>query len=293
MALKFPFLKLFSRLPAKAARGRKNPDAGAARPSLPELKLIFFIVDWNQANVVSGVFVEEKVRFHFISMGMGTANSDILDLLGIGAGEKAIVICLEQQVMVPVLMKEVRKKLSRSGPGAGITFTVPLSAINDPVLLIFKRSIHKNEKIAAEQGLLPPGEGDSKDEGGNMKDRLNRDSAESDTAARDTVTRDAVEHDLIMAVVNYGYSDELMNTAREAGASGGTVLNARGQAHEGAVRFLGISVQDEKEIILMLTSREKKVSIMRSICEAHGLNSKAQGIVFSLPVDNVMGLNFE
>jgi nitrogen regulatory protein PII len=81
-----------------------------------------------------------------------------------------------------------------------------------------------------------------------------------------------------------------MNTANEAGATGGTVIHSRGTAHRGAVRVFGVSVQDEKELILILTEREKKETIMRSICEAHGLNSKAQGIIFSVPVDNVMGL---
>ena len=100
-------------------------------------------------------------------------------------------------------------------------------------------------------------------------------------------------HDLILSIVNQGYSDELMNTARAAGATGGTIINARGQAHEGAVKFFGVSVQDEKEIVIILTSREKKVPIMRAICEAHGMNSKSQGIVFSLPVDDVLGLSFD
>ncbi|MCL2472277.1 MAG: P-II family nitrogen regulator [Treponema sp.] len=103
---------------------------------------------------------------------------------------------------------------------------------------------------------------------------------------------ESATNDLIVAIVNQGYSDELINTAREAGATGGTVINARGQAYEGAVRFFGISVQDEKELILILTSREKRVPIMRAVCEAHGLNSKAQGIVFSLPVDDARGLVF-
>ena len=100
-------------------------------------------------------------------------------------------------------------------------------------------------------------------------------------------------HDLIMAVVNHGYSDDLVNSAREAGASGGTVINARAQAHEGVVNFFGISVKEEKDIILLLVNREKKVSIMKALSEAHGLNSKANGIVFSLPVDGVMGMNFD
>jgi len=259
----------FSKLPVMMPDAQEGADAEAAKPSIPELRLLFFIVDWNRANVVSDVFVEEKVRLYFLTKGRGTASSEILDLLGIGAGDKAVVICLEQQVLVKVLMKEVRKKLRRSSPGAGIAFTVPLSAINDPVLLSFKESILKNEKIAAEL----------ENSGSENKEK---------NMGNNTFT-----HDLIVAAVNHGYSNELMNTARGAGASGGTVINARGQAHEGAVKFFGMPVQDEKEIILILTSREKKVPLMKAICEAHGLNSSAQGIIFSLPVDNVMGLSLE
>jgi nitrogen regulatory protein PII len=262
------FLKIFSKRLSKRPGAGQSQDTDESKTSLPELKLIFFIVDWHRAHVVSSVFVDEKVRFHFICKGRGTASSEVLDLLGIGAGEKAVIICLEQGVLIPVLIKEARKKLKHNSPGAGIAFTVPLSAINDPILLIFKQSIHKNEKIAAEQ----------KGEGGYM-------AGES--------SQGAILNDLIVSIVNQGYSDELMNTARAAGATGGTVINARGQAHEGAVKFFGVSVQDEKEMILILTSREKKVAIMRALCETHGLNSKAQGIVFSLPVDNVMGLSFE
>ena len=100
-----------------------------------------------------------------------------------------------------------------------------------------------------------------------------------------------ISHDLIMAVVNHGFSDELVNIAREAGVSGGTIINARAQAHDWVVNFFGISVQEEKDIILLLVDRGKKVSIMKVLSETHGLNSKANGIVFSMPVDDVMGIN--
>ena len=265
------FSKIFSKLPIKLPGTKPVPVAQAPRPETAALKLMFFIVDWHRANVVTNVFVEEKVRFHFITKGMGTASSEVLDLLGIGARDKAVMICLEQAVLVPVLLKEVRKKLKIDSPGAGIAFTVPLSAINDPILMVFKQSILKNEKIFAE-----PGPGDGK--GANMASE---------------VTQNVIRNDLIVSIVNQGYSDEFMNTAREAGASGGTVINARGQAHEGAVKFFGISVQDEKEIILILTNREKKVPIMQAVCEAHGLNSGAHGIVFSLPVEDIVGLSFD
>jgi hypothetical protein len=191
-----------------------------------------------------------------------------LDLLGIGASDKAVVLCLEQAVMVPVLLREVRKKLGFHSPGAGIAFTVPLSGINNPILRVFKESIHKNEKIAVEfANSRPENQGDAM-------------STE-------------ITHDLILSIINQGYSDEFMTTAKEAGATGGTVISARGLAHEGAVKFFGVSVQDEKEIIIILTNREKKVPIMQAVSKIHGLNSKAEGLVFSLPVDAVMGLSFE
>jgi nitrogen regulatory protein PII len=249
------FSKMLSKLPGKKDEPRKKT------PAMPELKLIFFIAEWGRANVITDVFVEEKVRFHFVAKGMGTANSEVLDLLGIGAREKAVAICLEQAVFVSVLMKEVRKKLGALSAGTGIAFTVPISGINSPIMRIFKQSIHKNEKITAE--------------------------------SKGEIMKRKTEHDLIISIVNHGYSDEFMNTARAAGATGGTIINARGQGHEGAVKFLGVSVQDEKEVIIMLTGSEKKVPIMRAVCEAHGLNSPAQGIVFSLPVDEVLGLKFE
>ena len=252
------FSKLLSQLPGKAL-DKQAPAAQAPKPDMPELTLLFFIIDWERANVISSVFEEEKVRFHYIIRGRGTANSEMLHLLGIDAADKAVVICMEQLVMIPVLIKEARKKLSAVN-SSGIAFTVPFSAINNPILRVFKESIHKNEKIAAEQNASPPKPPDH-------------------------------SHHLVLSVINQGYSNDFMNTAREAGASGGTIINVRGQDHEGVVKFFGLSVQKERELIIMLTSEDKKDPIMQAVFEAHGLGSKAQGIIFSLPVERVMSLS--
>jgi nitrogen regulatory protein PII len=252
--------------PGQPDNSGKTPAAAPAdtgtRQSMPMIKLLFFVVDWNSIRVVSSVFEEEKVRFHFISKGRGTASSEILDLLGIGASDKAVILCLEQDVMVPVLFREVRKKLGFHSPGAGIAFTVPLSGINNPILQVFKESIHKNDKLSSER------------EGG-------------------TAVSGEIKHDLIVSIINQGYSDEFMTAAREAGATGGTVISARGLAHQGPVKFFGVSVQDEREIVIILTSREKKAPIMQAVSQACGISTKAGGIVFSLPVDNVQGLNLD
>jgi nitrogen regulatory protein PII len=269
---KFPFkLPIFGKIKIdEKPAGQAQSDAPK---SPPRLKLVFFIVDWSKTQIISDVFEEEKVRFHFISKATGTARTEILDILGIGTSEKALVLCLEQEVLVPVLLKEVRKKLGFHNPGAGIAFTVPLSGINTPLLRVFKESIHQNEKIAAE----------------NNNFRFEKQGG----AAMAAETKTEITNDLIIAVINNGYSEEFMTAAREAGATGGTVINARGLSHEGPVKFFGVSVQDEKEIVIILTNREKKVPIMAAVSKTCGLGSRAEGLVFSLPVDSVLGLSFE
>ena len=146
MAKENLFSKVISRLSLK-----KGPLAQETqRFGLPQLRFVFFIVGWKQFNIISDVFEKEKVRFHIINQGMGTANSDILNLLGVGVENKAIIACLEQAGMIPVLLKEIRKELGAKSPGqGGIAFTIPLSAINDPLLLIFKQSIYEIEKLTA------------------------------------------------------------------------------------------------------------------------------------------------
>lgn len=98
-----------------------------------------------------------------------------------------------------------------------------------------------------------------------------------------------VKHTVVVAVVNRGFSEDVMNAARTAGAHGGTVLHSRSIGSEEAGAW-GLSVQEEKDIVLILAKAEAKVEIMRNITETCGVNSKAQGVVVSLPVDSVMGI---
>lgn len=102
---------------------------------------------------------------------------------------------------------------------------------------------------------------------------------------------ETVKHDLLIAVVNQGCSEELMEVAKAAGAGGGTVLNARRTGLDDAATFLGMPVQAQKDIIMILTDRKLKMAIMKVINHGFGINTPARGIVFSLPVDSVAGLH--
>ena len=96
--------------------------------------------------------------------------------------------------------------------------------------------------------------------------------------------------ELIFVVANEGYSDLIMEAARSAGASGGTVIKAKGTGAEYTEKFFGFSIASEKEIHLLVTPAQGRNTIMKAIMEHAGLDSKAQSIVFSLPVSHAIGL---
>lgn len=98
------------------------------------------------------------------------------------------------------------------------------------------------------------------------------------------------EYSLIITIINRGYSELVMDAARANGAGGGTIINAKGTVAEKAKTILGISVQPEKELILILTEKETRNSIMTAIVNAAGLNTRGKGIVFALPAEDVLGL---
>ena len=96
---------------------------------------------------------------------------------------------------------------------------------------------------------------------------------------------------VIFSIVNEGFSDSVMSAAREAGAKGGTVISARGTANEQAKALFDIEVSGEKEIVVILVKEEIRENILYAINKEVGLNKPGQGIVFSMPVDSVVGIN--
>ena len=97
-------------------------------------------------------------------------------------------------------------------------------------------------------------------------------------------------HEVIFAIVNAGYAEEAMAVARENGARGGTILNARGVAREKEAAFFGITIHAEKEILMLVVEKSIRDTILNALYKAMGMDKKAQGIAFSLPVSDVAGL---
>lgn len=222
------------------------------------IKLMVVIVDREQLKKLEDIYCKERVRFHFVCMAEGTAGSEVLDVLGLDSSDKAVVISLEPDIKITHLLEKISEKLQLHKPGKGIAFTMPLSGINNPVSKLLNQDV---------QELI--------------KDKFEKEAREM---------RNNAKNDLIVSVVNEGYSEDLMVAAKAAGAAGGTILHGQRIGHEEAVKFLGISISSEKEIVTILAPIEKSHDIMKAISQKVGMATEAHGIVFSLPVDHIEGI---
>ena len=98
-------------------------------------------------------------------------------------------------------------------------------------------------------------------------------------------------HEVIFCIVNAGFSELVMDAAKEAGARGGTVIHARGTANKEAEQYFQISIQPDKDIVMILVPHELKDAVLHSLYRNAGLKTAGQGIAFSMPVSNVVGLS--
>ena len=97
-------------------------------------------------------------------------------------------------------------------------------------------------------------------------------------------------HEVIFAIVNSGFAEEAMAVAKEQGARGGTIINARGVTRENEAAFFGITIHAEKEILMLVVEKGIRDNILNALYQRMGMGQKAQGIAFSLPVSDAAGL---
>ncbi len=101
----------------------------------------------------------------------------------------------------------------------------------------------------------------------------------------------AAKHEVIFCIVNAGFSDVVMDAAKEVGARGGTVIHARGTANKEAEEFFHITIQPDKDIVMILVPTEIKDDVLHALYRNAGLKTDGQGIAFSMPVNNVVGIS--
>ena len=98
------------------------------------------------------------------------------------------------------------------------------------------------------------------------------------------------KYEAVICIVNEGFSEAVMDAARLAGATGGTITRSRGTANAEVEKLFGITVSSQKEIVIMLVDADKRNDILHALYTAVGLGTPGQGIAFSLPVDEAVGV---
>ena len=215
--------------------------------------LMTTIVDRKIVKKYLDLYHENDLHVMYVTLGYGTASNEIMDYLGLDSIEKAVAISVVEEETWQTVKKQLQKKLRIDAPGGGIAFTIPLSSVGGRKTLEFL--LEKTDYVKQEESTLKN-----------------------------------TDHELIVVISQQGYTDVIMDAAREAGAYGGTIIHAKGTAGEMANKFMGVTIADEKEIVYIVSKSNEKNAIMKAIMEKAGLNSKAKAICFSLPVSDTAGL---
>ena len=187
----------------------------------------------------------------YSSVAEGTARQKTLALLGLERSYKSIHCAVVPGSLTKEILHALSAEMQIDLPDRGVAIAVPIQSVSGSRTLQYLLS---GTELSAVEG----------------------EPMQSD-------------YELIIAILEAGYTDMVMDAAREGGAGGGTVVHAKGTAAERAQKFFGISLADEKDMLYIVTSRAKRNDIMRSIMQKAGIDSKAHTIAFSGPVAATAG----
>jgi len=95
---------------------------------------------------------------------------------------------------------------------------------------------------------------------------------------------------LILSSVKTDITDHIVDAAKGAGATGATIIPARGTGIKEAKTFFGLSLEAQTDIILLLVEEHLVTKILDSIKDAGKFHKPGTGIAFVVPVDHVVGL---
>ena len=233
-----------------------------AKRTTPEkrVKLLVCIIKKGDEIALTEACNEQCVALSFSGLGYGTAKSHYLSYLGLDEIEKQIVYSLIPNYCEARVLRAINKRLKLYLMGNGIAFTIPLSGIS---------SIISNAILATpfREDMIPETSKNTSDKERNQK-----------------------MHELIIAVVNQKFTDKVLDCSRAAGATGATILHTRSVNNKQAEQLIGTSFQQETDTIAFLTSHQYKAQIMEAIRENAGLKTEGGAVLFSLPVDSLIGI---
>lgn len=213
--------------------------------------MLLSIIQRGKGGAYIKMLQDMQVNVHYQGVGRGTASSEMMDILGLGSSDKDIMLSFTTYKTMENIASELNKLVGANMGYNGLTMVISTSAFSKITAEIIKKASDKEWK----------------GEGGSMHSEY--------------------KYSLILISVNRGYTDEVMQVAKKAGATGGTVIKARlAEAHM-LEAYANTTLNEEKEIVSILAPNSIRNQILEDVNREFGLKTEAQGVVLSVPVDKV------
>jgi nitrogen regulatory protein PII len=225
---------------------------------LEQLYYFMAVVNDGQGSAIVDLLEKHEVAACFLCHGNGTATNDFYHVLGFDENKKQVVTSLVKERDWPAIKRDIEARFAISTYAKGIAFVSHIDSLCGV-------SVYKLVTNTRPLGL---------DKGDTPMEEINKND----------------NYEMIMAIVNDGYTDLVMDAARKAGARGGTILTARGTGNKDIEKFFGVVITPEKQIVMILVPKDMKDAVIASVYKECGLNTKGQGIAFAMPVSDVIGI---
>ena len=229
-------------------------------------KLLVAIVGREQGEKIVALTKNAGARGGTILLGKGTAESSLLQLLGIGDSEKDLVLTLAPEPVLAAVLAVLQNDPWARKKARGVAFVLDVTTILRPMPSPFPSW---KPAAAATPAETPPSL--------STLSRITPPVGEN--------AMQAPSHELISVIVNAGYAEDIMHAARKAGATGGTIINARGTGKEEDVKFFGITIVPEKDFLLILAAKDQAQAILEAIRATPCLSEPGMGIAFCINVE--------
>ena len=214
-------------------------------------KLFVTIVDKEREERIIKLFKRYNINYSFSINAMGTASNSLLSYFGLDDVKKKVLLSVVPEIIESKIMYLLHNKLEIYKPGNGICFSLKITSASRYLSTMYSKYSMTKEEYSMENDK---------------------------------------EYELIILIVSEGYASTAMDAAKRVGANGGTLINGIGLGSEEATKFLGITIEPEKDVVLILVDKSEKRRVMEEITKEVGLSHEGRGICFSMPVDNVVGL---
>ena len=219
------------------------------------MSLIVTIVERGSGAAMMRLYTKNQVFLHCQRPGRGTATSEIMDILGLGSSEKDILFSYATESAAKRLFYQLNNDLRGAVRTSGIVFDLPLTGLNNLVAAAIR---YKSEHLRKEEGTME--------------------------------LENTGKNSLILVTCSRGCTEAVMDTAKKAGARGGTVFKARWTGMEDVEQSYDLSLNEEREIVAIVVPNEIRNTVMEAVNAEHGLKSESQGMICSLGVDHMLRL---